>query len=189
MEKRLTIPNVLSIFRIFLIPVIVVLYFSTSIDNNYIYAAAVIVFSGFTDVLDGFIARKFNMTSQLGKILDPAADKLTQATVLVCLCFNHHLLIPLAILLFVKESALLAGAIILRKKEGIKMPSAKWWGKLSTVVIYATMFVTVLSDFINGFPNVIIWLLMGVSIVAVVMSFIAYYFKIYREFRNSDKEI
>ena len=189
MKKKLTIPNIISIFRICLIPVIVVLYFTKSLPNNYLITAAVIVFSGFTDILDGFIARQFNMTSQLGKILDPAADKLTQATVLICLCFNHHLLIPLAVLLFIKESALLAGAIILRKKEGVKTPGAKWWGKLSTVVVYATMFATVVSDFVPKFPNAVIWALMAVSIIAVTMSFIGYYFKIYREFRNSSGEI
>lgn len=81
-DQVLTIPNLLSVIRLALIPLIVWLYIG---KQEYSAAVAVILISGATDIIDGFIARKFNMVSDLGKILDPVADKLTQATVILCL--------------------------------------------------------------------------------------------------------
>ena len=81
-DQVLTIPNILSFFRFFLIPIIVWLYAFKGMRE---WATLVILVSGFTDILDGFIARKFNMMSDLGKALDPLADKLTQLAVLSCL--------------------------------------------------------------------------------------------------------
>lgn len=74
-NKILTIPNVLSFFRLCLIPVIIWMYCS---KRDYVRTAVILLLSGATDILDGFIARRFNMVSDLGKVLDPVADKLTQ---------------------------------------------------------------------------------------------------------------
>ena len=77
-----TVPNILSLFRIALIPVLVLTYLSC--DDIWL-PASVLVLSGLTDLLDGWIARHFNQISEIGKLLDPIADKLTQFTVVVCL--------------------------------------------------------------------------------------------------------
>ncbi len=183
MNKKLTVPNFLSAFRIILIPVFAALYFAKGVENHFALAAGVIVLSGLTDVADGFIARRFDMCSELGKILDPAADKLTQATVLICLCFRHNDLIFMAILLFVKELIMLTGALVLKKKGVKKTPSARWWGKLSTVIIYATVFTVVLSD-IFTLPRMLTGTLIMLSVFSIAFSFGGYYFKIYRELRN-----
>ena len=81
-EDILTIPNLLSLIRLLLVPLIAWLNWGA---KNYIMAGVVVVISALTDVADGFIARKFNMISDLGKILDPIADKLTQAMTMLCL--------------------------------------------------------------------------------------------------------
>ncbi len=81
-KQILTIPNLLSVFRILLIPLIVWLYCG---KQDYLLAAWVLLLSGVTDIADGFIARRFRMVSDLGKVLDPIADKLTQTAALVCL--------------------------------------------------------------------------------------------------------
>ena len=81
-KQMLTIPNLLSVFRILLIPLIVWLYCG---KQDYLLAAWVLLLSGVTDIADGFIARRFRMVSDLGKVLDPIADKLTQTAALVCL--------------------------------------------------------------------------------------------------------
>ena len=81
----LTIPNLLSLFRLLMIPVIVWLYVK---EKNYYAAAAMVLISGATDIADGIIARKFNMISDFGKILDPMADKLTQGALIICLSFK-----------------------------------------------------------------------------------------------------
>ena len=88
-SQILTLPNLLSLFRLLLIPVIVWLY---SVQKNYYAAIGVILLSGISDIVDGWIARRFAMVSDFGKILDPVADKLTQAALLVCLLSQYRLM-------------------------------------------------------------------------------------------------
>lgn len=135
--KNLGIPNMLSILRLILIPVFILFYFS-DINFSGIIAASVLIVSGLTDVLDGIIARRFNMTSALGQILDPLADKLTQATISICLVAKNIAPLWILCLLILKEFVMIgAGANIIRK--GKEMTSSKWYGKLGTVVFYAAM--------------------------------------------------
>lgn len=144
MKNNLTIPNIISFFRILLIPVFSVLYFS-NIENNYLYAFTVIAVSALSDIVDGFIARKFNMVSDLGKVLDPIADKLTQVALAICLSFNHKMLFPVLIVLVTKE-LLTAVAAAIWFKSGLQPISARWWGKVSTAMLYASFMYYVLSD-------------------------------------------
>ena len=90
MKKKdfVSIPNILSYIRILLIPVFAYCYLTANTDGDYYFAAVILLFSGLTDMADGMIARKFGMITYLGKILDPLADKLTQATVAVCLAIR-----------------------------------------------------------------------------------------------------
>ena len=110
-NKVLTIPNALSVVRILLIPLFAYLYFK----GHYAFAAIVLTVSGLTDVVDGFIARTFNMISTLGKILDPFADKLTQLVVVLCLAIRHNILIPLLVVFYAKELLMLSGSAKLLK--------------------------------------------------------------------------
>lgn len=100
-DQVLTIPNLLSVIRLALIPLIVWLYIG---KQEYSAAVAVILISGATDIIDGFIARKFNMVSDLGKILDPVADKLTQATVILCLTVKYRWMRGLIVLFVVADT-------------------------------------------------------------------------------------
>ena len=135
MDKKLfTVPNFLSLLRIFMIPVIVRLY----VGESYVPALFVLMLSGLTDIADGYTARHFNMVSDLGKVIDPAADKLTQFSVLLCLSLKVRALLPLVILLAVKETALaLLGFIVLRETGVVK--SAGWHGKLAAALLYLTI--------------------------------------------------
>ena len=143
-KEVFTLPNVLTLIRILLSPLFVVLYFQA----RYELATVVLLSSGLTDVLDGIIARKFNLITTVGKVLDPIADKLTQAVIIVCLTINHYndedtLLVFVLILLFAKEFTMLLGAIMLFK-SGTRPSESKWWGKLGTIMIYA-LFVIILA--------------------------------------------
>lgn len=134
-NKIITIPNILSCFRICLIPLIAWLY---CVRKSYRWTTFILTLSGITDVVDGIVARKYNMVSDVGKALDPVADKLTQIVMLFCLVTRFHaMLIPL-MLLTVKEvfSGILGMVTI--KKTGIVM-GAVWHGKLSTVLLYVMM--------------------------------------------------
>ena len=127
------IPNILTMLRFVLIPFI--LYF-LSIDN-YILTFVFLTLSGITDVLDGFIARKFNFITDFGKLIDPLADKATQLLTLGALVLQN--IIPLWILglLVLKEFVMIAGASFLYGKELVV--SSKWYGKLATVLIYVAI--------------------------------------------------
>ena len=85
-KNILTIPNLISLFRILLIPLIILLYCG---KKHYTATIMVITISGASDIIDGKIARKFNMVSDVGKVLDPVADKLTQAALVICLIARY----------------------------------------------------------------------------------------------------
>ena len=136
-EKRkelLLIPNLLCYLRLLLLPVFAVLY----CYGEHVWATATVLFSAFTDIADGFIARKFNMTSEVGKILDPLADKLTQAVVSGCLLIRYPMMWILFSIIIVKESFQAIGGFLLFRKLR-KMRSSEWFGKLSTFIFYTVM--------------------------------------------------
>lgn len=134
-KKIITIPNILSMVRICLIPVIVWLYLG---KENYLLTGIFVLISGLTDVVDGMIARRFNMISDVGKVLDPIADKATQAVVIILLAIRFPLmLIPLAIGI-VKEIFMTVSGYMIVKKCDVVL-GANWHGKLATVVLTATM--------------------------------------------------
>ena len=136
----LTLPNLLSLLRILMIPFIVWLYIG---QKNYHGAVILIILSGLTDVADGIIARKCNMVSDFGKILDPIADKLTQGTLIICLSFKYADMIWLVSLFVAKEFVMaLLGYITIRNTDSVN--SARWYGKLSTFVLYASMILMIL---------------------------------------------
>ncbi len=174
MKKNLTIPNIISSFRIVLIPVFMLLYFS-NLENNYYYAFFVIVLSSISDIADGIIARKFNMISDFGKVLDPIADKLTQLALVVIFCFNHPNLMPVLCVLFTKE-LLTAVAAAIWLKKGLKPISAKWWGKVSTALLYASFMYYILSD-IWSFNNNIIDITITVLTIACLLFSMCGYIK------------
>ncbi len=170
-KKIFTIPNILSIIRIILVPIIVWTYFDKNIENNYLVAFLLVILSGFTDVCDGVIARKFNLITDIGKILDPIADKLTQFAVVCCIAITNEMMRVVAVVIFAKELLMLIGAVIF-VKDGNETPYARWWGKITTVVLYATMLLFILSDFIKFvLPD---WL--TVTSVSLCIAFLSFSF-------------
>ncbi len=142
-KQILTIPNMLSFFRLALIPLIVWLYvFQKSPE----WTIVVLFVSGATDIIDGFIARHFNMTSDFGKAIDPLADKLTQIAVLFCLLTRFPLiLLPIVIMLVKEIGSFVLRLIVYKKTE--KVESADWHGKMTTVLIYLIMLLHILWPF------------------------------------------
>lgn len=182
-NRWLTIPNILSLFRLLLIPVIIWLYFW---KEEYIYAVAVIMLSGLTDVIDGYIARKFNMVSDVGKVLDPIADKLTQAAVLICLGSRYPLLLLLVLIMAVKEavSGLMTLAAIKKTKE---IKGADWHGKVTTCLLYFTMLLHLLWIDI---PNSITLITTILCASFMLLSFALYFYrnvKLLREKRINER--
>lgn len=127
------IPNILTVARFFLIPFII--YFL--IIDNYLLAFVFLTISGLTDVLDGFIARKFNFITNFGKLVDPLADKATQISVLLTLTLKGIIPFWMIVIVVLKEATMIAGASFLYGKELVV--SSKWYGKLSTVLFYVAI--------------------------------------------------
>ncbi len=166
-EQVLTIPNLLSAFRIALLPVIVWLY---CFKANYRAAILMLLVSGLTDIVDGFIARKFNMVSDFGKIIDPFADKLTQCALLISIGIRHKvLLIPAALFLLKEPILALMGYKLIKEKDSVN--SAKWYGKLNTVIIYSSILILIL------FPNIhkaVVTVIAVICIITMILSMIMY---------------
>ena len=168
-SQILTIPNLLSVVRLAFIPVIVWLY---SVEKNYYGAIGVIALSAATDIVDGWIARHFNMISDFGKALDPLADKLTQAALLLCLLSKYDLMWGFIIVFGVCEVAKLTLGVIIAKKHD-EVNGAKWYGKANTVVIYATMMALILFPQMSDIlANALILICGAVMITAHVLYFI-----------------
>ena len=127
-----TIPNFTSLFRILLIPMIV-----------WFYAVGIIALSALTDKMNSKIARRFNMISDVGMILDPVADKLPQAALIICLVSKYKLALRLFILFIVREATMgVLGYITLKETQSVN--SAKWHGKATTALIYASIMTLIL---------------------------------------------
>ena len=163
----LTVPNLMSLFRLLLLPLIVWLYLGR---NTHGAAIGVLILSGITDISDGFVARKFNMVSDLGKILDPIADKLTQGVLLICLASEHKVIIPLVVIFAVKEYVMITlGYIIMKRKDSVN--SAKWYGKLNTVIIYSTIVILIMFPQI---PAIAVNIMSAICMAVIIGSFLMY---------------
>ena len=165
-KKIVTIPNILSFFRICLIPVIIWLYCKKQ-DN--VMTTLVLVLSGLTDVVDGIIARHFGMISDLGKVLDPVADKLTQLATLICLLTRFpFMLLPIIVLVVKEISAAIMGGMAIKKTRVVN--GAVWHGKVTTVLLYLMMFLHLIWI---GIPAVVSNTLI---IICTAMMFISAFF-------------
>ena len=164
------IPNMLSAFRIVLVPIFVVAYFSDESAVK-VYAAIVYAFAVFTDFLDGYLARKFDLTSDLGKVLDPLGDKVMTLAVLLCITIDEVIPVWSVIVFFIKETMMLIGGIIIHAKTKSGIPSANYLGKVSTVVFFLTCVVLMLfRDIPAGMASNII----SVAIVFMLMALVSY---------------
>lgn len=165
-----TIPNMLSLFRLLLIPVYIVIYLNAQSDIDYYVAGGILAVSCLTDMIDGQIARHFNMISNIGKILDPLADKLTQFALIVCLTLEYEILLPVVVLFFVKEVfQLVAGLFTLSK--GKMLTGALITGKISTAVLFVSLIALVMFPRMDSlYVNVFVL----VDAVLLLISFVHY---------------
>lgn len=169
-KEVFTIPNFLSLFRLLLIPVYVYLYLTAETTTDYVAAGSVLALSCLTDLVDGKIARKFNMISRLGIILDPVADKATQAALLLCLSLKYPILYPVLWLLLIKESfQVIAGIIAFL--NGKMLPGALFIGKVCTTVLFVSLIFMVLFPDI---PTAVVYWIAVVDGCFLAASFVGY---------------
>ena len=172
----LTVPNVLSLFRLLLIPVYVVIYLKATEPVHYYIAGAILAVSCLTDMIDGQIARKFNMISTFGKFLDPLADKLTQFTLIICLAIKYPFLWIIVVLFFIKESfQLIAGIVAFRHGQILK--GALWSGKICTTVLFASLILLVLMPQLSQKTVAIISIVDGIFMLIAFADYARTYYK------------
>lgn len=177
-----TIPNWMCFVRIALIPVFSVLF----IKESYIAAFILMIVAALTDVFDGKIARKYNMVSNLGKILDPIADKLSQIAIVIILIvkfwsFDGVLKYLLFLFIFKELVMVVAGAILL--SLGMRPVAAEVWGKVATVVFY-TFMITIIAIgpsgalvgvwFFKALPMPVIYVMVIISAILAFVSLFGY---------------
>ena len=162
-----TIPNILSIFRLLLLPVIVYTYMN---QKDYVLTGVLLLVSGITDLLDGYIARTFHMISDLGKILDPVADKATQAVVLLCLITRFRWLVIPFMCIVVKELFMSFIGLIVIKKTG-EVHGAVWHGKVATFMLDFMIIVHIIFYNISSTLSLILTI---VSTLLILLSFYLY---------------
>lgn len=182
----MNIPNIITIFRLFLIPVFVWFFLRDYVDGR-MWAGIIFLVACISDIIDGYIARKYNMVSRIGEALDPLADKLLQMTVVICLFVSHTIGIFLVFLFLIKEALMIIGGTLLMSKISKVIPS-KWYGKASTVIFSLVVFIAIVFKHIpKGIVNTMFLSAFAMSFYA----FINYYllFKKYssNETENSDK--
>lgn len=147
-KELLTIPNILSMFRLLLIPVYMRMYLQASTKLDFYLAGTVLGISCLTDLADGKIARAFNMISNVGKLLDPLADKLTQFALILSLSFKYRILYPILFLFLLKEIFQFISLLIFAQK-GKFLPGALISGKVCTTVLFSSLFLLVLIPDLN----------------------------------------
>lgn len=185
-NQNLTVPNALTLLRILIVP-----FFAWAFLTGHMVTAVVLLsISGLSDMFDGLIARKFNQITELGKMLDPLADKITQGTVALCLAVRFPVIRPVLIIFICKELGMLCCAAVLLKKK--KRPcAAKWYGKTATVMFYISVGVIVVMDgvfHLSGpvFSGVACGLLLLTALLMIYAGI--KYFQIFQEILHSTDE-
>ncbi len=171
--KKSFIPNYLSVFRILLVPLFVYLFLGA---QEHVWAIAVFLLAGLTDVIDGILARRNNWITNVGKVLDPFADKCMQIASLFCL--GKSSLVPwwIVIVLSLKEFLLLVGATATLKRQKVYVQS-NWYGKAGTVAFYI---VVVLLVTVKDMP-VMLRMLLGILLIGFMLFALVMYFINYRK--------
>ena len=174
-----TIPNVLTFIRLALIPLFMWLY---CVRHDAVWSGIVVIVSGCTDMLDGHLARRYHMESNLGRVLDPAADKLSQAAMCFALIIRYPIMFWLLIFFGVKELAMLVLGWFYMRRTGV-VNSARWHGKASSIVQYVAMLVLIMDPEIADYPAYVLISLCMASHVISLLSYVIFYV---RSLRNPD---
>lgn len=183
-NQNWTIPNLLSVLRILVIAPFAYFF----LHDQLLWAVVMLAFSGLSDLFDGMIARKFNQITELGKMLDPLADKLTQGTIAVCLAVKHPLLIPVLAIFVLKELGMLIGGCILLKKK--KRPcAAQWYGKVATFMFYISAVIIVVMEGVfhlyTTTATIVAYVLLGITAAFMIYAMVRY-FQIFLQLLHSD---
>ena len=169
----MNLPNKLTIFRVLCIPVFVAIMLIEFISYNNYIALAIFIIASLTDLLDGKIARKYNLVTNFGKFMDPLADKLLVCAALICL--SPAKIPAWIVIIIISRELFISGFRILAADQGIVL-AASWWGKLKTT-FQMIMIIVLIADIQLPFFNILGWILIWISLALTVISMIDYVYK------------
>lgn len=179
-KEYFSIPNMMGYFRIILVALYMMLFYRYLGGGPYWPVIATIILSGLTDFFDGKIARKFNMVTEWGKMLDPIADKVTIGAIILSLTFKYQIVIAMVLLYVVKEGFMAVAGMVAIKK-GHKVEGAMWYGKVCTFATYVILLALLLiPDLPVLYVNILIIINMAIMIFTFVC-YIVYYAKIFKD--------
>lgn len=158
----MNLPNLLTMIRFFLVIVFVYLFAA----SQTIAALVIFFIAGITDILDGYIARKYNMVTNWGKLLDPLADKFMVVSVLICLYSKHWIPLWVILVLIAKETSMILGSIFLYKRNVVV--SSNIFGKAATVAFYAAIVMTFFKKWVYPANLVFLYITVVMSLLALV---------------------
>ena len=185
-KDLMTIPNAISFIRILLITPFVAFF----IERMYVAAAITVGISGLSDLFDGMIARKFHQESELGKVLDPLADKLTLIAVGICLIFIEPYVLPLMIIMVAKDILMIIGGTIVIN-QGVIPPKSSWYGKVSTFMFYISVGMVVLMAIFGYVNKPLSMTVLGVTAGMMIFSLVNYaiiFFKIQKQVKDKERK-
>ena len=181
LKEVFTIPNIIGYIRMALIPVFMYIYITADSMRDYYIAAIIVLLSTFSDLFDGMIARKINQVTELGKFLDPLADKLSHGALIICLVTRYKLMWMLLAIFIVKEGFMGIMGIYMLHHNGKKLDGAKWFGKVCTAVLFLSMFALFLvPDMKMAYVNGIIIFCAVVMVITLIL-YIPEFVKLYKE--------
>lgn len=160
----MNIPNILTAIRFCLIPVFIYVFYNPEIENNVLWGIVVFIAAGATDLLDGYIARKYDLITKWGKLMDPLADKLMLLTVLISLYVKGIIPAPVILIVFIKEFLMIVGAAFLYKNRNVVV-EANFFGKAATASFYVAVITTVLK---LQYSNVLLYIAVVLTLIALV---------------------
>lgn len=163
---EMNLANLITSLRFLLIPLFIKVFFS-SLEKSLLYSILIFILAGITDVLDGYVARKFNLITKWGQAMDPLADKLMQLTVLICFTIKEFIPLWVIIIYGIKELLMIAGGIFLYAKKEKTVVPANSYGKVATVIFYIAI-LSIASNFTYG------KVLITISVLVTLYAFIRY---------------
>lgn len=161
--RIVTVPNILTLIRFLLVGVMAYVFFN--VDPK--YALVVYLLAAATDLLDGFIARRFNQVSNVGKAMDPIADKLMTITALVCMLIKGYLTVGVLVVIIVKEALMVIGGALIYLVFK-KVVVANLYGKISAMAYFLAIMLLFLHDYVTPYDAWFMYLAVTMNIISMI---------------------
>ena len=186
-KEIFSIPNIISYIRILFMPVFVYTNVTASTKSDYVLSSFMLLALAITDFLDGFIARRYHMVTEIGKALDPVADKLFQLAIAICLVVKVPGMWIVLIIFLIKETVLSLCSMYYLFRYHRKMDGAKWYGKVSTAVFYTMTFLMVLLPPLPAQTYYVMETLMAITLTISFVMYNQFFIDLHRELKKNDE--